>query len=59
MQDWECRLILDENRQAVIGRSDNLDQKLATLRYLLQDSNTVHVYGSTTVNTILSMSRLY
>ncbi len=40
--EWDAglgvSLILDENRQAVIGRSDNLDQKLATLRYLLHDA---------------------
>jgi cell division protein FtsQ len=31
-------LIFGENRQAVLGRSDDLDRKLATLRFLLYDS---------------------
>lgn len=31
-------LIFDENRQAVFGRSDDLDRKLATLSHLLRDT---------------------
>jgi cell division protein FtsQ len=31
-------LIFGDNRQAVLGRSDDLDRKLATLRFLLQDT---------------------
>ena len=40
--EWDAGLgvsiIFGDNRQAVIGRSNNLDQKFAALRFLLQDN---------------------